>query len=164
MPSFFDKDSFLESLKTQNPAIKNLIDDESLTFEILFHYNQNNNKIFVIKLDPRIRKIIMDSSKGFLFIEMARVEVIDHYHILSCFYCQIFGHSSSACSDSAIPSVCGKCTGPHRTAECTSETLKCINCVNCKKPNVDHSTHDKNKCSVYASGLNILKSNTDYGE
>ena len=45
--------------------------------------------------------------------------------IKQCFNCQAYGHKAMVCTK---PARCGRCAGPHKTKECQSETIKCVNC------------------------------------
>ena len=40
----------------------------------------------------------------------------------------MLGHVASNCKSNQY--VCAKCTGDHKTTDCQSETVKCVNCLN----------------------------------
>lgn len=44
---------------------------------------------------------------------------------MQCRGCQLFGHTKKNCGN---PPRCGKCAGPHATAECSSTDTKCSLC------------------------------------
>jgi hypothetical protein len=48
-----------------------------------------------------------------------------HLHITQCYKCHGYGHRATNCKKKE---KCGKCAEEHPTAECTSNTPKCINC------------------------------------
>jgi hypothetical protein len=48
-----------------------------------------------------------------------------HLHITQCYKCHKYGHRAANCKKKE---KCGKCADNHTTAECTSETIKCVNC------------------------------------
>ena len=45
-------------------------------------------------------------------------------HTGVCYKCKDYGHLASECNSEV--DICGKCAGPHRTDECTSDTFSCI--------------------------------------
>lgn len=45
--------------------------------------------------------------------------------VTQCYNCQMFGHGSSHC---AVKTFCSKCSGNHKTTECTANSFKCANC------------------------------------
>jgi hypothetical protein len=48
-----------------------------------------------------------------------------HLHITQCYKCHGYGHRATNCKKKE---KCGKCAEEHPTAECTSDTPKCVNC------------------------------------
>jgi hypothetical protein len=48
-----------------------------------------------------------------------------HLHITQCYKCHGYGHRATNCKKK---DKCGKCAEDHPTAECTSNTPKCVNC------------------------------------
>ena len=60
-----------------------------------------------------------------------------------CFNCNCFGHIAARCKNKTS---CGKCTGDHKTSDCTSSVKKCQNC------NGSHFSFDKN-CQTYTDLL-----------
>ena len=64
-----------------------------------------------------------------------------------CFNCSRFGHTATFCKSKP---TCSKCSGDHKSAECTNNSCKkCINCGN------DHTSYDK-ACPVYVKIFNSL--------
>ena len=70
-------------------------------------------------------------------------KIYDRMFIKRCNKCQGLGHYYKECQKTE--STCAKCSGEHRTDECTSSTLKCINCVNNGSSPVNHAAFD-HKC------------------
>lgn len=58
---------------------------------------------------------------------------------IRCYNCQIFGHLAHNCKRKP---VCAKCSGGHKTSDCTDTKRKCSNCLG------DHSAAYKN-CPKY---------------
>ena len=63
-----------------------------------------------------------------------------------CYKCKDFGHSASDCKSKV--DICGKCSGSHRTDECKSDNLSCINC---KRHNFSDTNH-----AVFSSTCPVL--------
>ncbi|GIX77417.1 hypothetical protein CEXT_650321 [Caerostris extrusa] len=60
----------------------------------------------------------------------------------TCFKCQSLGHYSNECN---LPEVCGKCANNHKTKDCTSKKIKCINCVRQNECICDPSEYNNEK-------------------
>ena len=58
--------------------------------------------------------------------------------------------------------VCGKCSGDHKTKECTSESLKCINCMRQSRVETNHTVNYR-QCESMRSEVEKIKAITDHG-
>ena len=67
--------------------------------------------------------------------------------VLQCYNCQAFGHHSTDCKDQTY---CGKCSGKHKTRECTFTKT---HCANCQKSHPTYST----TCQVFQQELTKQK-------
>lgn len=67
-----------------------------------------------------------------------------HESIMQCKNCQVYGHTAKRCSSTAP--ICGKCTDPHTTENCTVEPENYL-CHNCRGNHRagHHSCPDKKK-------------------
>lgn len=84
-------------------------------------------------------------------------------HILRCFKCQDYHHTSNSCSNAEF---CVKCAGNHSIKSCTSDLVSCKNCLfsNNKyntKLDIKHQA-DNTSCNIYLSKLNKMRLNTAY--
>ena len=88
----------------------------------------------------------------------------NRYHAGICDHYQRSGHLETNCTakTNGDAPCCYKCTGDHRSKDCTSVEKKCINCVRYKKPVVNHSANDR--CGpVQESEIERIRNSTDYG-
>ena len=85
-------------------------------------------------------------------------KVYDAIDILQCYNCGGFNHSSRTCKSKT---VCGQCSGNHKTSECDTEERLCINCDKMKDvvENIDvaHCYLDRNKCHVYKHKVSKMR-------
>ena len=77
---------------------------------------------------------------------------VTHKYVLpkkrQCFNCQSYGHIAAKCTS---VTVCGTCASTdHSTSNCTSQIFKCINCINCARPNFDHAAYSR-QCPSYSA-------------
>lgn len=89
--------------------------------------------------------------------------VYDNLHILRCYKCNGFNHTSVNCRNQE---TCSKCSQTHKSKYCNIENYSCSNCSN-------HNEHFKTKydtnhdaynttCSVLKKKLQLLKEQIDY--
>lgn len=92
-------------------------------------------KVLNVKQNPRGIVATMEADfstyekivqAGKLNIEFERCRVFPYVNVTRCFNCQEFGHISRFCKKATL---CGKCSGEHKTDECQSESGKCVNCL-----------------------------------
>ena len=57
--------------------------------------------------------------------------------------------------------ICGRCSGEHETNNCTSDTIKCTNCVLAGHSDVNHET-SWHQCAVYVNAQNKFKATINY--
>jgi len=86
---------------------------------------QHSSAIVAVQNEEQARAI---TKKGLL--HAGTVLMAEPYHpkqrVVQCLKCCQFGHISPYCKEDRA--TCGKCAGPHKTADCTSTTHKCSNC------------------------------------
>ena len=147
--NFTTKDEFKESVREQNPLIKELIEKDS-EFSIVFSKEPRNdaqpgNKYFqvVVRVSDEIRKVIKASDDK-IFMGSGSYRVVDRFYIKRCNKCQQFGHYERDCT---FEVQCAYCPHQHKSSECDQVhegDFANYNCNNCKKAGTDptgHSTH-----------------------
>ena len=134
-----DKSALKEAILQKNPQIKQLVNDEGKTLDVLFIDEQN--RYSVIKVSPEVRSVFLKFSS--VYIGMRSHHVRDQFHLTQCFCCQQYGHKqgSEHCSlrDGNI-NICLYCGENHRSKDCLNKQDKskhtCSNC--CKSSNPAH--------------------------
>lgn len=160
------EDTFLNYLRVQNSKILEAASDIKLvSFDTVKGKGKHGEAsdggrrvtIYqaVIQLDPGAYERAL--SAGRLFVGYDCCVVYDALDLLRCYKCSGFGHVSSSCK--AKP-ACPRCSGDHLVTDCTSQSLKCVNCFNASKiiPNIscNHAAWDR-ECVVYRRKLKLLR-------
>ena len=124
---------------------------------------KKNVKIYqaVLQVDQASYDIVMKT--GGVFIGYDYCYAYDAIDIMRCYNCNGFNHSSKTCRQNKSCPKCGVTEKlNHSVAECTAETLKCINCVKLLKTdstqeiNINHAAWD-HRCPVYLSAVDQFK-------
>lgn len=102
----------------------------------------------IIETDVETYNVIVEHEK--LSIGWDRCRVFEHVYISRCFRCLGFNHSSKVCTKKQ---ACIKCGGEHERKECTSDEVKCINCMRAVEKlelelDVSHEAYS-NECTVW---------------
>lgn len=136
-----------KSLTEQNELL------EDMELSLITKYPRENaagytTYSYVLEVDSTSHEIMLEAERVNLGWERCRV--IECFGIIRCFKCCNYGHKSTECKGNE---VCAKCTGPHRTVECTSEEARCINCERMNKSrklnlSIDHFAFS-HECSIY---------------
>ena len=72
---------------------------------------------------------------------------------MRCFRCQRFGHTKTHCKNRPI---CAKCASTeHQESDCIASTPRCSNCVQAKRPHVNHASYDRS-CPSYTKEKEIV--------
>nr|CAH7727442.1 unnamed protein product [Callosobruchus chinensis]CAH7741289.1 unnamed protein product [Callosobruchus chinensis]CAH7742954.1 unnamed protein product [Callosobruchus chinensis] len=137
---------------------------ESNEMKLVTKLNYGNTTNLVLEVTPALRNKL--TYQGYIYAGWGRCSVTDHLRLVKCYKCSGLGHSEKICKSTII---CPACTGSHHLKDCTSHTLKCINCERSNdkyktKLNTNHSSIDTSKCSVLQNYINRLKSNIAYEE
>lgn len=125
--------------------------DENSIIKIIEMKEQRNGITAIVETDIKSYENILKI--GRLNIEFERCRVFPYVKITRCFKCQEYGHIAKFCKKSEH--ICGKCGEAHKSDECTSETIKCVNCLYAKdvlKINLDIDVNHCSwsfKCPVY---------------
>lgn len=109
--------------------------------------NRNYGSV-VIDVEPKIYSRL--KAVGKVNIGWQRCVLGDYYGVIQCYKCAAFGHFSRDCEGQE---TCFKCGSNHKTADCESEEMKCVNCSNKVRKlkinlNVNHAAYDR-ECACY---------------
>lgn len=90
--------------------------------------------------------------------------VYEQLNVLRCYKCNDFSHTANNCK--SVDFYCPRCAGKHEIKDCTSEDLKCINCVRSNERlnvnlNVNHPVWSSS-CKVYERKMNQKRLRTRY--
>ena len=101
----------------------------------------------MIRAECSNNEVMNEFIKKGIFLNYCKFKVDKYLTVIKpiqCFKCQKFGHYSSECGEGS--SICVKCTGNHKVADCTSQKLKCANC------SLEH-TSSYGGCKIYQQNL-----------
>lgn len=161
MSDQYASETFIDLLKSQNEGIG--INEVKVIAEFKnprFRYNKYN---VVLEVDNVTYKCLMSAKK--VNIGWDRCPVVEALNILRCFKCGEFGHKSTECKNNE---TCSKCSGNHKTSDCSSTVVKCVNCVkmnNERKMNLDvNHPAFSTQCLVYQRLYQKKKSNMQFSE
>lgn len=146
-------DYIIDSIKEQNDFDM----EENATIQVYSKYKQKNrtNKgNIILTVNPELKNKICQIGK--INIGWRRCVVHEFFKIVRCFKCARYGHLAGKCENNE---TCFNCAGPHKTSECRSKHLKCINCVETnnklkKSFRVNHAVTDS-ECACYKRILDM---------
>ena len=165
-----DPISFLPKLKVLSVPLHT--SDSTITaamgctsIRLLRTIKKNGSRHLVYEVDPESYKRLIHSR---IYLDSMYVhQVVPYEDVPICTHCLVPGHSAERCKrkDQISNPLCAKCgKHDHKSAECTSPTLCCINCVRAKKRNTNHSAFDQKRCPVLISHAQWRQSRTNYGQ
>jgi hypothetical protein len=119
-----DPDNLRAELEHRNALLRGQIQ----SVKVIFTKPQTTEGHVKIFLKSRaVRDEILALRKASVFGTYYRIVPVDlNREVRRCFKCQHYGHIQRDCP--ATFATCGKCAERHRTSECTSSVLKCVNC------------------------------------
>lgn len=139
-------------------CIKEQNDLESNDIAVIKKFKQvgkrNHGNVILSVKNVALKEKICNEGK--LNIGWRRCFVQEFFSVVRCFKCARYGHMAMKCENNT---TCFKCSGNHKTSECESVFLKCINCreanIKFKKSlKVDHEANDPN-CECYKRLVNL---------
>ena len=138
-----DTSALKAAILTKNPAVNELVNNQSKLFEIIFIEETDNDWGFAVaKVDPLIRQLIKNKGSK-LFIDLSSCSVSDRLHLVQCYTCQEFGHKKDSphCKSKGTP-VCLYCAKNHQSKDCPNKRNKAEHhCSNCSKSPYASNAH-----------------------
>jgi hypothetical protein len=158
-----DNEVLIKELKRRNPIIEHdLI--EIIKREQVKRNGHNVKGCFniVLQMEGFAFNKVMDA--GRLLLGWNSCKVVDNIYIRRCFKCLGYNHNSAECRNKG---VCGQCgSEDHEKKDCTSQEIKCGNCLKTNARLKMHLNTDHNiwstECPVYINKLNVSKRNIQY--
>jgi hypothetical protein len=130
-----DLDSLKKELEHRNSLLRGQIHSLRTIFT---KPNTTEGHVKLFLRSKLVRENVLRQKKVSILGTDFRIVPIDlDREVRRCFKCQKYGHIQLSCPSNI--NVCGKCSGQHRTSECSAESSN-WKCVNCKGP---HQTGDK---------------------
>ena len=152
-----DLSSITDDIVNKNAWLKSLV-SQGKKFEYVAKFkNKRESTDLVFKIDPEIRKCLRDRNDQIL-TPYSVCKIYDRYHVLQCYKCLGFNHTSKSCNASC--SSCFKCSGNHTSSDCEAVSLCCKNCKTSEKS--DHMANDK-QCPRYLEEISKIRNLTDHG-
>jgi hypothetical protein len=155
--SSVSQDKLLEYILSQN---KSLFSKNFNCVLKKFSPLRNNTTLNQALLEVDVASYRNILAAGKLLIGYDYCRVWDAVDLRRCFNCSGFHHLSRQCRQTEP--ICPRCAGYHCVKDCTSTTLKCINCsaLRDEHPDIDctHAAWDNSKCTTYKSQLATFKS------
>ena len=150
LDSELSKDEFIDFLIAQNPEVKGIISSDNFSDHLRVRaVKPLKNDSDRYQVFCSVSTLLLDifrirNNKVVIGLTLCRIYI--QSSIVRCYNCQEIGHIAKSCTNTI---VCGKCSLPHSTNDCTSSVKKCINCFKNNKP-FDHFAFDY-KCDMLAS-------------
>lgn len=110
----------------------------------------------ILEVDAQMFEACM--REKYITVGWESCKVYEHVNVLMCLKCCGYNHKAKDCNGKE---ACGRCSGSHKTAECTSQAEKCINCVLANKKfnmklDVNHHV-SSSECKVRKRKIDIAK-------
>ena len=123
--------------------------------------NKKNSANIVIEVEPDNYLSLKNTEK--INIGWRKCNIYDYFDITRCFNCAGYNHKANKCTNRI---ACYKCGENHKTSDCKSNVLKCINCLSITEKlkinlNPDHAANDLN-CPCYKRQVERQNSETRF--
>ncbi|XP_039446527.1 uncharacterized protein LOC120425953 [Culex pipiens pallens] len=154
MSEKYAPEDFIDLLTTQNDEI--FIEHVKVVSSYENPRIKYNKFSVIVEVNNDTFDALIEAGK--VNIGFDRCSVFEAIKVLRCFKCGEFGHMSTTCTKNE---TCSKCSESHKTSECTSTVMKCVNCLKKNKEqkmnlDVNHAAFSS-KCPVFRHLLAIKK-------
>lgn len=148
----YDEQTLKEELLNLNAFM-----DNSIEFKIVHRKQFKNKWTLIIETNgSTFNKMV----NRYVNIGWDSHYVKEYLNLRRCYKCQLYNHKIGECIKDLF---CAKCSGNHATTNCTSNLLKCVNCVRNYRSITNHSASD-HTCPIYIQGISNLKERISYND
>lgn len=151
-------EEIVTKLKAQNEFLK----DSNI---VVSHMHKGLKGFFtaVIEVDGKIFSKLLEIGRVFIDFDICRV--LEDLQVMRCYNCAQFFHKGKDCTKKK---ACQRCGEDHGLSNCTSEVVKCVNCMVAVatynlKLDINYPSYDKN-CTMYKQKLKIARRRISYNQ
>lgn len=146
-PDITTKEMLEEKILEKNQFIRDLKEEEEM-FKIVFY--DLEERFAVVQVSTKIRESIRRKNDK-ICIDLEQYPVRDRFHVVQCYHCQEYGHTSGSpyCKQKDSDGICFYCAGKHASKDCKNKKDKktgSIKCANCAK---SKNRGERSKCSSH---------------
>ena len=132
-PDIVSKEELYKEILEENKFIKDI--DGANKMKVIFLDKKDN--FAVVQVSNEIREAIRKNGDR-IHLGLQSHHVRDRFHVVQCYHCQEFGHTSGSkyCKSKDSDPTCCFCAGSHASRECTNKKDNKVNkikCSNCSK-------------------------------
>eukprot|EP00116_Pleurobrachia_bachei_P004741 sb/3465003/ len=149
--------AILELLREKNPELNDRDVDV-----VYFRPNARITDVCTvgIRLPTPIKRQLLN--QGVVYVDFVACRVVDRVHVIQCYNCQSFHHTSDICTKEPI---CVHCAGSHKSDCCSVKSSENFvpSCINCSLASGSSESHKANSldCPIYKSKFDVAKSKNE---
>lgn len=160
LSALYTAEQIKEYLMVQNKDVF----DENCKLNILNTFRGKLSETYGFKFETDPSTFFKVLEKKFLTVDWdLRCLATEAVDVLRCYNCSRYHHTAKNCKSKK---TCPKCSGEHEMGDCTSEILKCVNCMSAneslhKNLDVNHCAWDPS-CAVLVRLTHQKRQKIDY--
>ena len=157
--SFHEDEALITMIRDHNEEVFNA--DSNIKILQRYRFSRSDTYGVKISVDAESFAKCMDLMRLRILFDMCKV--YEAFGIIRCFQCNDFNHVVANCTSQVS---CAKCSRNHRTTDCKSSEIKCINCIKAVESlkidiDISHVAWSDN-CHVYQEKVKIDKRRINY--
>ena len=117
-------------------------------FKVVFL--DDKDRFAVLQVSPAIREVIKKAGNRIcLGLEMYPVR--DRYHVIQCYHCQGFGHTSGSihCKSKDSDPTCFYCAGKHSSKDCKDKKDRKVSVIKCSNCSKSKNQSERSACTTH---------------